>query len=140
MEESYWDFLWQPQEPAVVPGEARRASGDRDIFVHAIEVTAQVRARREVERLLAESERARAEGAQAELAGLVGRLEKLSGKREKLEGEGGVLAELEERLDDIDATCAREDGIVLQRTSVGCDMKRGVALSASDGQRLDTRT
>ncbi|KAI8986710.1 hypothetical protein BD414DRAFT_486836 [Trametes punicea] len=43
-------------------------------------------------------EKARAEAMQAELAGLASRLDKLCGKREKLEGDGGVLAELEEKL------------------------------------------
>ena len=81
VEESYWSFVWQPATlpdaadatdhasggaPATAPGAPTgrepTASGlGRDILLHAIEVTAQVRARREVERLLAESEAARAD-------------------------------------------------------------------------------
>ena len=55
VEESYWDFLLQPQSGAAGDGPSGKGA---DILVHAVEVTAQVRARREVERLLAESERA----------------------------------------------------------------------------------
>ena len=57
VEESYWDFLLQPQSGATGDGPSGKGA---DILVHAVEVTAQVRARREVERLLAESERAAA--------------------------------------------------------------------------------
>ena len=75
VEESYWSFVW---EPAALPdtaadGPAGAAAGreltasglGRDILCHAIEVTAQVRARRGAERLLAASEAARADAEQA---------------------------------------------------------------------------
>ena len=54
VEESFWDFLWQPQSGAAGDGPSGHGA---EILLHAVEVTAHVRARREVERLLAESER-----------------------------------------------------------------------------------
>lgn len=55
----------------------------------------EVRARKiEVEK----TQKRKIEGLQVELATLGNRLEKLGGRREKLEGEGGVIADLEEKL------------------------------------------
>ncbi|EMD34772.1 hypothetical protein CERSUDRAFT_125326 [Gelatoporia subvermispora B] len=61
-----------------VKGEAERAGAERE----------------EVEK----RERRRLEGLQAELAGAGNRLERLGARRDKLEGEGGIIAELEEKL------------------------------------------
>lgn len=81
-------------EAALPALEERKAAVEKE-WTKVKDEAARVRARREEAE---QREKMRAEVMQVELAGLVNRLEKLSGKREKFEGEGGVLAELEERL------------------------------------------
>ncbi len=60
VEATFWDLVWQP-----LPGESAHG---RDVLMHAVEITAQVRARREAERLRREAEAARAEAERANKA------------------------------------------------------------------------
>ena len=57
VEATFWNLVWQP-----LPGESAHG---RDILMHAVEITAQVRARREAERMRREAESARAEAERA---------------------------------------------------------------------------
>ncbi|HEY0778442.1 MAG TPA: ATP-binding protein [Gemmatirosa sp.] len=60
VEPTFWDLVWQP-----LPGASAHG---RDVLMHAVEITAQVRARREAERLRREAESARADAERANKA------------------------------------------------------------------------
>jgi PAS domain S-box-containing protein len=96
------------------------AGGTRSgIVVHGVDVTGQVRARREIERLLAESEHARAEAEAARIAAehtsqmLEDQTVELELQAEELQA---TAAELEERTEESEAARARATGI-LEATS-----------------------
>ena len=100
VEESYWDFVWQPQ---VGPSGGGPSGRGADILVHALDVTAQVRARRDVERLLAASDTAdrRLRHQAAELEGQTGELRataaQLAERTGAAEAASAALAESEAR-------------------------------------------
>ncbi len=118
IERTSWSFTWLPL-PGAYPVGPSGLGGD--ILVHALDVTEQVRARQEIERLFADSERARsdAEGSRERISGLQALSAALSTAATEDQIADVIVANLTEMLDAAGIVVARVtkqgDEVVLLR-------------------------